>query len=140
MKKNVSITSLLVIFFMITIFTGCKKDNTSEFNDELKLGTGMIGFDLTGEASTFTLTDASIFLYFRLESKDDMAGRNIILDFLTSGDNLINTITREPAQNYGHITLSSFEWEGGTGNFKINAYLDNGADKLFIATTDFTIN
>jgi hypothetical protein len=121
------------------IFTGCKK-NTSEFTDELKLGSGMSGIELTGESSTFTLIDASIFLYFRLESKDDMAGRTVVLDFLTSGDDLINTITREQAQSYGHIMLSSFEWWGGTGNFKINAYLADGTAKIFIATTDFTIN
>jgi hypothetical protein len=69
-----------------------------------------------------------------------MAGRTVVLDFLTSGDDLINTITRDQAQDYGHIMLSSFEWLGGTGNYKINAYLADGNDKIFIATTDFTIN
>lgn len=138
MKSKFLLTSFSLLIFVI-IFSGCKKNN-SEFTDELTLGTGMIGFDLTGESSTFTLVDASIFLYFRLESEEDMAGRTVILDFLTSGDDLINTITREQAQDYGHIMLSSFEWWGGTGDFKINAYLDGGAEKIFVATTNFTIN
>ncbi len=135
MKQSI----LLFVFVLITFFA-CKKEETSEFQDELKLGTGMSGFDLTGEATTFTMTEGSIFLYFRLESEEDMAGRPVVLDFLTSGDALINTITRDQAQEYGHIMLSSFEWLGGTGNFKINAYLAEGNDKIFIATTNFTIN
>jgi hypothetical protein len=131
--------TILAILFISIIFNGCKKEE-DEYVDDLRLGTGMVGFDLTGEASTFIMTEGSIFLYFRLESADDMAGRTVVLDFLTSGDALINTITRDQAQDYGHIMLSSFEWLGGTGNYKINAYLADGNDKIFIATTDFTIN
>jgi hypothetical protein len=138
MKKTQNI--FLGLLLICLTFLGCKKEETSEFQDELKLGTGMSGFDLTGEATTFTMTEGSIILYFRLESQEDMAGRTVVLDFLTSGDDLINTITRAQTQSYGHIMLSSFEWLGGIGNFKINAYLADGNDKIFIATTNFTIN
>jgi hypothetical protein len=134
-----TLKTILALLFVSTIFNGCKKDESAYIN-ELKLGTGMAGFDLIGEGKTFSIPEGSVFLYFRLESADDMAGRTVVLDFLTSGNGLINTITREQAQDYGHIILSSFEWLGGSGSFKINAYLADGNDKIFIATTDFTIN
>lgn len=136
--KSKYLKILFAIFLTAIILSGCTKE--SQYTDSLKLGTGMSGFDLTGEGNDFIMTDASIFLYFRLESADDMAGRTVVLDFLTSGDNLINTITRDQAQDYGHIMLSSFEWLGGKGTFKVNAYLADGNDKIFIATQTFTIN
>lgn len=140
MKRIVYISKLVLVSIVLFGFIHCEDDNNdSDFKDELKLGTGMTGFELTGEDSTFIQTGGSIFLYFRLESKEDMAGRTVVLDFLTSGGSLINTITRPNPQEYGHIMLSSFEWLGGTGNFTVKGYLADSTDKVLIATRDFRI-
>ncbi|HBS86596.1 MAG: hypothetical protein A2W91_20475 [Bacteroidetes bacterium GWF2_38_335] len=142
MKAKYFFFALFPVVLFSLVFSGCKKeeDEESEYSDKLALGTGMSGFDLVGEGTTFTQTSGSVIIYFRLESEADMAGRPVVLDFLTSGGSLINTITRDQAQDYGHIMLSSFEWLGGTGNFKINAYLSEGSEKTFVATINFTVN
>ena len=56
---------------------GCNsKDSTKpEFTDELTLGTGIAGFDLVSESTTFHGTPVSI--SFRLESSEDFQGSAI---------------------------------------------------------------
>jgi hypothetical protein len=122
----------------LLLLSSCEEK--SEFTDALTLGTGMSGFTITGESSSFTQTSGSVVIYYRLESEEDMAGRTAVLDFETSSGSLINTITRPQAQDYGHIQLSSFEWLGSTGTFVMKAYLADGVDKIFIAEKEFTIN
>jgi hypothetical protein len=139
--QKITASCLILAIFTLLVTSSCEKDeSSSNFSDKLTLGTGAIGFDLTEEGTTFTLTGSSVILYFRLESEADMAGRTVILDFMTSGNGLINTITRQQAQSYGHIMVSNFEWLGGRGTFKINAYLGEKKVDNLVATIDFTIN
>jgi hypothetical protein len=138
MKKTLFTIFSISIITSLLLLSSCEEK--SEFTDALTLGTGMSGFTITGESSSFTQTSGSVVIYYRLESEEDMAGRTAVLDFETSSGSLINTITRPQAQDYGHIQLSSFEWLGSTGTFVMKAYLADGVDKIFIAEKEFTIN
>ena len=123
--------------------SSCEEKDDSGFINELSLGTGVSTtnyFDLTGAGSTFTIIGGSAVIYFRLESKDDMEGATVILDFETTAGGLINTISRTQAQSYGHIMVSSFEWMWNAGTYRIKAYLDKNGGKVFIASTEFTVN
>jgi hypothetical protein len=141
MKKSIQL--FIVAFAMLFTFSNCKKDSTSsEFTNKITLGTGTEAtnaFNLTGESSTFYQVGGSALIYFRLESADDMGGSTVILDFETTGGSLINTISRPAVQNYGHIMVSSFNWEWQTGNYTVKAYLLVTGTKKFIASKDFTI-
>jgi hypothetical protein len=138
MKKTLVAILSITLITILLLLNSCEEK--SEFSDKLTLGTGMSGFTITGESSTFTQTSGSVVIYYRLESEEDMAGRTAVLDFETSSGSLINTITRPQAQEYGHLQLSSFEWLGSTGTFVMKAYLADGVDKIFIAEKEFTIN
>ncbi len=138
MKKIIRVIIGITLFTTLVVLNSC--DKASEFSNKLTLGTGMSGFDITGESTTFTQTSGSVMMYYRLESEEDMAGRTAVLDFETASGSLINTITRVQAQDYGHIQLSSFEWLGGSGTFVMKAYLADGLDKIFIAKKEFTVN
>jgi hypothetical protein len=65
---------------LLLCFSGCKKDdpstNADQSTDKLTLGVGLNAsnlFQVTGETTTFTAT-SNLMIYWRLESKDDMAG------------------------------------------------------------------
>jgi hypothetical protein len=141
MKKSLQLFA--IIFAILFTFNNCKKDKTSsEFSNLITLGTGIEAsnaFNLTGEGSIFYKIGGSALIYFRLESADDMGGSTVELDFETTGGSLINTISRPAAQNYGHIMVSSFDWEWETGNYTVKAYLQETSGRKFIASKDFTI-
>lgn len=138
---------LIKSLFVLALFSGfsltcynCEKDNNSnQFTNKLTLGTGMNGFNLTGEGSVFYQVGGSVMIYFCLESAEDMKGRSVVLDFYTAGGSLVNTITRANPQSYGHILLSSFEWLGEKGNFKVKGSLIDSTGNKLIASKDFTI-
>jgi hypothetical protein len=99
---------LLVLAGFILVLASCDKSDESEFRNKLTLGTGMnaASFELTGEGTTFNSIGGSSIIYFRLESKDDMEGADVLLDFLTpDSEQPINNLSRDQAQDYGHIFM-----------------------------------
>ena len=134
----------LLLAFLCLYMSGCKKDESptgSEFANKLALGTGMSGFNLVGEATSFTLIGSSITLYWRLESKDDMAGSDVQIKIeksAVSGYTLQQTFTFQAAQSYGHIMLSSFSHTFGKGDFRASGILVNG--NKTVSSINYTVN
>lgn len=135
---------LLLLLSLFLYSSDCKKDespSSSEFSNKLALGTGMNGFNLNGEATSFTMIGSSITLYFRLESKDDMAGSNVQIKIeksTTSGYSHQQTFTFEATQSYGHIMLSGFSHTFGKGEFRASGILANG--NKFVASINYNVN
>lgn len=97
------------IFAVMLLGIGCEKDDSPSdtFSNSLTLGTGLNPsnlFELTGEGTVFP---AGSLIYFRLESKDDMAGSPVRLNIKEAGAD-VNNFDYPALQDYGHIYLSSF--------------------------------
>ncbi|MBU2446013.1 MAG: hypothetical protein KJ666_10670 [Bacteroidetes bacterium] len=141
MKRKIFVLLLISVFLSSS---DCKKDESptgSEFQNKLTLGTGMTGFVLVGESTSFTMIGSSLNLYFRLEAKDDMAGSNVQIKIeksTTSGYSHQQTFTFEATQSYGHIMLSSFGHTFGKGEFKASGILVNG--NKFVASINYIVN
>ncbi|MEI6750492.1 MAG: hypothetical protein ACOYMF_01675 [Bacteroidales bacterium] len=101
------LTGLLLV--IIVIASGCaKKDDSTkdEFSNSLKLGTGMnaSNFTLTGEGTVFQQQST---IYFRLESKDDMAGSPVRITVKNLATSLSENYEYPSLQSYGHIYMSA---------------------------------
>ncbi len=126
------------------IMPGCRKEEETDeeqFTNKLTLGTGMNGFNLTGEATSFYLTGGSLNIYWRLESMDDMSGSNVrilIEKNLTGNFQVIDTVDFNNPQSYGHIMLSSYNHNYGAGNFRATGILITGIKT--IASKEYTAN
>lgn len=131
---------LLIVSTIISLTSCIEKTDT--FSDQISLGTGVNPtnyFELTGEGTEFQSINQSSIIYFRVESKEDLAGNDVLLEFRTLNNGLINSITRENPQDYGHILVSYFDWQWMTGSYKVQAYIIKGLDKQLIAEKEFTI-
>ena len=127
-----------VLFVALLAAAGCGDPDPQEsFSNSLRFGTGLggNGFDLVGEAKTFSLAklDGKP-LYFRLESVEDIDGRFVRLYF----DDLTNK-DFTAVQEYGHITLSSFAvTNAGTYDVKgfyVQTVIDIGKETLVASAT-----
>jgi hypothetical protein len=105
----------------------------------LTLGTGMSGFTLTGEGTTFNLIVAPLQLYWRLETAADMAGSDVTIriDNITHGTPILDTVeTYLHLQDYGHIMVSSIPINS-RGSYRATGTLVTGNRQ--IASVDFTV-
>ena len=136
--------SILTAVLLLSLLAGCKKDdagtNSDLFTDNLKLGTGMnaSNFTLSGETTTFVGTPNNM-IYWRLESKDDMAGSPVTIRIEKNVNGTFSNPQSFPfsnPQNYGHIMLSSFPWSQ-TGSYRASGIL--AAAGKVVATRDFTV-
>ena len=131
------LTGLLLV--VIVIASGCaKKDNSSskdEFSNSLKLGTGMnaSNFTLTGEGTAFPQQST---IYFRLESKDDMAGSPVKITVKSLATSLSESYDYPSLQSYGHIYMSAFTVPL-PGSYTATGILTTG--NKTIASVSFTI-
>lgn len=132
MKKFIGLL-LLVLLLAVSCQ---KKDASDEFSNSLKLGTGLNPsnlFQLTGEGTSFTKLTP---VYFRLESKDDMAGSMVRLHIVGSSVAYDENWDFNNPQSYGHIFLSSFTLtEAGT--YTVTGILV--ASSKTVASVTFTI-
>lgn len=130
--KNLSV---LLLFAILLFSTSCNKstDSTSsEFSNSLKLGTGFsTTFDLAGEGTTF---QHGTNIYFRLESKDDMAGSPVRINVKGSGVD-VNFDFQNP-QSYGHILISAFSVTN-SGSYTATGILTTG--NKTVASINFTV-
>jgi hypothetical protein len=136
--------SILATVLLMSLLAGCKKDdastNSDQFTDNLKLGTGINTSNLTiaGETTTFVGTPNNM-IFWRLESKDDMAGSSVTMKIEKNVSGTYTTLQSYPFQNpqsYGHIMLSSFPWSQ-TGSYRATGILN--ANSKVVATRDFTV-
>lgn len=124
------------VMLAVALLGGC--DTPDSFHDSLAFGTGSLGFDLTGEATTFSLQQLNGGpVWFRLESEADIDGRFVRLYF-----NGIDNKDYQAPQAYGHIFVSSFA-ASYEGTYVVKAYyvrplLDIGEEEL-IATKTFVL-
>jgi len=128
---------LLVVFVIVT---GCSKSTTSssEFSNSLILGTGMLGFTITGETTSFT--GSPVVIYWRLESKDDMKGSAVDISIEQMTDNgyvTKNTFNYPAIQSYGHIMVSSFAHYSGKGSFRATGKLTD--TNKTVASKEYTV-
>ncbi|MFA6471185.1 MAG: hypothetical protein WCU00_04005 [Candidatus Latescibacterota bacterium] len=133
MKKYIV---LLALATLLLTFPGCNDnstDSSSEFSNSLILGTGMSGFTITGQATSFS--DSTV-IYWRLESEDDMAGSEVQIQISKAGS-VIYTFPYSNPQSYGHIMLSGFYHTFGKGSFRATGRLVTGSKT--VATCDYTV-
>ena len=133
----------VLLFTTLLLISGCKDNSTEatdEFSNILTLGTGLNPqnlFQLTGEGTTFTKNTP---IFFRLESKDDMAGSTvrIKIELKTNGTYSENKSFDYPnPQSYGHILLSSFTLDAA-GSYRATGILVTG--NKTIVTKEFVVN
>jgi hypothetical protein len=98
---------------LLLLFSSAGCGSGSSFQDSLRFGTGLggNGFDLVGEASSFSVTTLGTTgqIYFRLESAQDMAGRPVRLYVnYAQGGTIYQPYDFLNPQTYGHIFLSGF--------------------------------
>jgi hypothetical protein len=133
----------ILLFSVSLLLFGCKEKATEandEFSNKLTLGTGLNPsnlFQLTGEGTTFS---KNIPIFFRLESKDDMAGSavRIKIELKTNGTySESKTFDYPNPQSYGHILLSSFTLDAA-GSFRATGILVAGSKT--VATKEFVVN
>lgn len=125
--------NFLLITSLFFVTNGCSKtDDVDNWKNALSFGTGMNGFDLTGESDR--LPHGTI--YFRLETMDDMAGsavRIIITNSVTQEQHIYNY---DALQSYGHLYLGPVALPE-TGNFTAEGKLTE--KNISIATVQLTL-
>jgi hypothetical protein len=112
-ELTMRIAIVLTSFLLLSTCIFCEKNPSSSdtFKNELTLGTGMSGFQLTGVSTTFTLAGGSQQIFWRLESAADMAGSDVTISLeKISGGAFVSykSFPYPHVQDYGHIMLSSF--------------------------------
>ncbi|HTY36423.1 MAG TPA: hypothetical protein VMH23_04890 [Bacteroidota bacterium] len=142
MKRALVLTGIILLLLNAG---GCKKsDSTTSsdtYTDNLTLGLGLNStnlFQLVAQGTTFSMTP-NLMIYWRLESKDDMAGSAVTIkvEKLTNGTYSTVLSTQYPnPQSYGHIMLSSFPITSA-GSYRATGILVNGSKT--IGTCNFTV-
>lgn len=133
MKK---LTGFLLLIIILAVACDKKDDSTTdEFSNSLKLGTGMnaSNFTLTGEGTVFPEGSA---IYFRLESKDDMAGSPVRITLKKNGTNESENYDYPSVQSYGHIYMSAIA-VADPGNYTATGILLTGSKT--IASISFSV-
>lgn len=111
-----------------------------QFSDKLILVLGLNAsnlFQLATETATFRATP-NFMIYWRLESKDDMAGSAVTINIEKSVNGSYTAVQSIPypdPQSYGHIVLSSLPWTQ-TGSFRATDILT--AETKTVAACDLT--
>jgi hypothetical protein len=125
-----SIFRLLFICTSILFIASCSSDKTTSavYTDSLTLGTGNIGWTITGETTSFINNpgENGLTVYYRIETKDDMKGSNINLEIeqnTGSGFEQVHISLLNNPSHSGHIVVSSFIHTFGAGNFRAKARL-----------------
>jgi hypothetical protein len=131
---------LAVTLAAISLFWCSPTSPDNGFSNKLLLGTGQNAtnpFNLTGQGTSFT--GAPLALYWRLESKDDMAGSQVTIDIkkLTGGTYVAHmSQTFANPQSYGHIMVSAVTIDS-VGSFRATGILVTG--NKIISSVDFTV-
>ena len=112
---------------------GSSSDSDSDFKNSLTLGTGRVGFVISGETTTFSNNQL---IYWRLESETDMGGSSVEI-VITKDGAQVGSATFPSAQSYGHIMLSQFSHTYGPGNFRATGKLVTG--NKTVAYKDYTV-
>lgn len=137
MRFGIIITSTCLLFTGIV----CEKNPSSSdsFKNELTLGTGMSGFQLTGVSTTFARVGGSVQVYWRLESAADMAGSDVVLSIEKNSAgtwNSYNSQTFPHLQDYGHIMVSSITMTE-PGSYRATGILATG--NKTVASVEFSV-
>ncbi len=134
MNARTILTALGIILLACMGCNGGSSSNSdSDFKNSLTLGTGMSGFVITGETTTFMNNDI---IYWRLESEADMGGSSVEI-VITKDGAQVGSVTFPSPQSYGHIMLSGFKHTYGTGNFRATGKLVTG--NKTVAYKDYTV-
>jgi hypothetical protein len=141
--KHIWIT--FIIIMVVVFMNGCKKDSSAtsssdQYTNQLTLGTGMNGFNITGETTSFSRIGGQANIYWRLESAKDMGGSSvtIAIDKQGSGGFVSYYSQTYPSpQSYGNIMLSSIVI-ADTGSFRATGILVTG--NVTVATKNFTVH
>jgi len=135
---------IVSLAFIIAAVIGCGKDpkkTTTTFTNKLTIGTGMNGFDLIGEGTTFSLAATGGNLYFRFENSSDFNGQTArIQTFYAGGGPYGGTADKDVAAVNGHIVVSGFRITN-TGSYQVqgSSVPVGGGSQTQIATVDITM-
>jgi hypothetical protein len=138
------LTTLFIIASMV-MFSSCNKDDSSsssdQYSNKLTLGTGMnaSNFSLIGEGNAFTRVSGTAIIYYRLESATDQGGGGVSIRIeKQSGSSytIVGTYNYPNLQNYGHITMSSFN-VSEAGSYRATGLLTSSSTT--VATVAFTV-
>jgi hypothetical protein len=132
---------VLYMFLGTLAFFGCKKDDASstqadQFANKLTLGTGISGFTIINESTTFYRVINSATVYWRLESAVDMAGSAVTIKIDKPSGSPYQSLSFSNPQSYGHIMLSSMAIPD-TGTFRATGILT--ATNSTVASIDFVV-
>lgn len=131
----------LCIILIPLVVLGCKKDDATstqadQFTNKLTVGTGISGFSLINESTTFYRVISSATVYWRLESAVDMAGSAVTIKIDRPSGSNYQTLNFSNPQSYGHIMLSSMAIPD-TGSFRATGILT--ATNSTVASIDFVV-
>lgn len=125
---------------LLSIGIVCEKNPSSnEFKNDLTVGTGTSGFQLTGTSATFTLVGGSVQIFWRLESAADMAGSDVMLSIEKNSAGTwvsYNSQMFPHLQDYGHIMVSSITITE-PGSYRATGTLVTG--NMTVASVDFSV-
>jgi hypothetical protein len=136
--------SFAVLFFcgILLMVCACSSDKTTStvYTDSLVLGTGVSGWNILGESTTF-INDPSITgmtIYYRIESKAFLQGLNLEFDVYRNTSDGFELVHIIPINTYfqEHVVVGSFVHTWGAGSFKATASL--GAGEI-VGVKEFTV-
>ena len=124
-----------VLIALSVVSCSKKSDSTSEYSNNLRLGTGFTSnyMDLVGIGTSFPVESS---IYFRLESADDMGGSAVRIKIDKQDGTAYTSYDYTNPQSYGHIFLSSFS-SPAAGNYKATGILVTGLKT--VASINFTV-
>ena len=126
---------ILLLLALAVVSCSKKSDSTSEFSNNIRLGTGFTSnyMDLVGVGTSFPVESS---IYFRLESADDMGGSAVRIKIDKQDGTPYASNDYANPQSYGHILLSTFSIPTA-GSYKATGILVTGLKT--VASINFTV-
>ena len=137
---------LRAVLFCTGVFfiASCSSDNTTSavYTDSLILGTGNVGWTITGETTTFinNPNTVGITIYYRVETENDMKGSNINLEIeknSETGFEQVHIVYLTNPSKSGHVVVGSYLHVLGVGTYRAKARLL--ATNQVVAMKDYVV-
>ncbi|MBI5838150.1 MAG: hypothetical protein HZB25_13005 [Candidatus Eisenbacteria bacterium] len=120
MRRTAAVALILSLLMLLAGCDDATNPSNDTFTDKLTLGTGMSGFNITGETTAFHIAAASVTIYWRLESNLDIGGSQVRIRMESISGGVytpVDSASYGNPQTYGHIMVSSYPWTR-TGAFR----------------------
>ncbi len=137
------LAAALFLAVVVVAAAGCGDDLTqptldTTISDSLALGTGMLGFNLTGPTTAFHISGSSVNIYWRLQSQYDFAGSQVRIRMESMPSGIpVDSASYGSNQTYGHIMVAAYPWSR-TGSFRAVGIIVNTG--RLVASQEFTVH